>query len=253
MTSNLSIPNLRAWAQINMRTGKLEIADQIGSVLGLHFASDTIGWFEELDALVSKVFYFIVGVYEIDDDRLNIELRSMIDKSLLAGETINIATEYLDISEFLSALLHAKLGIPVDSIKENSQQSKSVEIQIPNFHVSLQTASSLSLEQISARVGVALGVSFGQTVKPVSKLEMNYHKGQPWYSQIAHSFGHQITVYVATAHHRLAMARPVALEVRPDFSIEQLGLDPKVTKTRKLDMSKYIASLLQVETDLTFK
>jgi hypothetical protein len=150
-------------------------------------------------------------------------------------------------------LLHTKLGISVDPIKEDRQQLESMEIQIPNFHVSLQVRSPLSLEQISARVGVALGVSFVQTVKPVSTLERNYHNAQPWYSQVAHSFGHQITVYAATAHHRLSMARPVALEIRPDFSVEELELDPKVIRIRKLDISGYIASLLQVETDLTFR
>lgn len=256
MASNISIPNLRAWVKLDTQASKFQIADQIGSALGLQFGSDSIGWFEELDALVGRVFYFVIGVYEIHNDtdindrQINIELRSMINKSLVGNKSTDVETEYLDISEFLSALLHVKTELGAYPIKEDSQQLDSIEKQIPNFQVSLQTESHLSLEQISARVGVALGLSFGQTV---GTLERGYYKGQPWYSQVAYSLEHQINIYVATAHHRLSTPRPVALEIRPNFQVEQLDLDPKVTKIRKLNISEYIASILQIETDLTFQ
>jgi hypothetical protein len=253
MRSHSLIPSLRAMVQLENGTSTAQTADQIGSAIGIGFGNDTIGWFEELNAFVGKVFYFIIGVYEIDDEinghRMNVELRSMIDRSLLSSHIKDSKIEHFDVSEFLTLILQAKTGMRIHP-SEGSEQQLRGKIMIPNLHVALETETHLSLGQISARVGAALGVSFGQTI---STLEKGYYRDQPWYVRDAYSFEHQIRIYAATADHRLSTHRPVVVEVKPNFKIEQLGLDPVACSIQKLDISTYIASILQIETDIKFK
>jgi len=247
---NITIPNLRAALKLNANTTKLDVADQVSSALHVRFGSDLIGWFEELDALVARTLYFIIGIYETQDSnerQINIELRSMIDKYSLRTNVADVKTELVNISQFLGVILRTKTQLVVYSLEGPNTPLESVEI--PNLYVSLQTQSQLPLEQLSARIGATLGVTFGSIA---SNLDKGYYKNQPWYVQTANTLEHEINIYAATAHHILSAPRPIILEMQPKFQVEQLGLDYRRIAVRKHDISQYVASLLRNETDITF-
>lgn len=123
-----------------------QLVPLIEHALGVRFASDTEGLYEELQALVSQPLGYTLAVYRGDrleveenptrDIRIVVDLSSWIDISTLAIPDDAIDDPTVWLSDYLAHLLTTRTGYVFQAT-----QSADTGIGLPSIHVPLLTAS----------------------------------------------------------------------------------------------------------------
>ena len=117
------IPRLVATVAIATDLSIGQVAERVGSALGITFSEDTEGLYEEIEALIAYAFGHIFGLYENDKDldewnkpKIYLDLLPDLYPTDLGLRLEDCQTIHLDIADYLAVLLRTKTGLLCEAL-----------------------------------------------------------------------------------------------------------------------------------------
>jgi len=225
------VPEFYLEIVIKDQMSKAEIEKKAEQALGLTFFPDWEGDFEETDAVVAKAFGITFALYEEPSAGFVLFARNLF---LYEHKPIIVRAD-----RFIGELLRRRTGLSCE-----------VEEGTPRVWVQMRGCAQVdthhTLHQVAARVRAALG----------ARLEKGFHRFRMQDNRVmeseygfeGHLLGHRIEVYAQKSAGRVAIPRPIIVEVAP---AEEFSLNEEWEKI-EIPISEFLAVLLQEETDLPF-
>lgn len=258
MEKRVSIPDFYATVEVRTPLDRDQVAEQVGIALGVVFEEDFEGLFEELNALVTEVLKITIGLHEENSKsgenksrRIRLVPRNTFSPTYFGLDLEQCQFARLFIAEFLAALLRSKTGLPFEAVPYVKQPDAGAprEWMVPHLRAALELETIKSLPQVAARVGAALGLSFGRTS---CVGERGPYPGW-WYVRTAQALEHQVVLYAAQGPYSTPLPRRMVLTLQPVLNLADLGLEESQWEVVELSIDEYLAAILRRETDLPFR
>lgn len=263
MKNPVLIPNINALLETDIELSLEEMKAKIEKALGVTFYDDLSGNFEETTPAVSHVFTYTVALFDEEVENTNKTKFTILLEANLSLSYIDLKLEQckfisFSISKLLAELIATQTQIvftPTNSlIAQDTQKDDALKQEItdvPVLQTIAYTYTSLPLNQIAARVGAALGVSFSPIILNHG-YQVSGSSEDLWYTCSANALAHIVTLNAAKSPDNTSMDRVVKLDLGFDNSLTNL-IDITHHKIIKLDVFDYITALLNKETNLNFR